>query len=442
MSVKKKVFVVFSSASGHVNPVCGLVYELCQQPEIECYFYGIEDHRAAIEKTGATFRLYIDRNIADTQLPQVTERHKDFIFSRFMNCMIDSSYKVLPELIRDAETDKPDLIIVDPGFITSKYLVDILKKRGLIVKCVEFFPHFVMTQTMLDSVSGLMPKNVRMFLSIIYILLRQIWLGWTFGIFYNPTDLLVGKKEHLKVVAIFPELHPRLEDYDDTYKFVGNCVSEQTRKTKTSNDDSELDSILNMFPDKSGQIKLIYMSLGTVFNHNLFVYEAVIQALGEFDQNPNRKELDSSKLVMIISLGESGFRALKEKIAKNELALPKNVLLRARVPQLDVLQKADLFITHCGMNSASETIKYGVPIVAIPIDGDQPLVAVRMCDQLSLGIRLDPLKLHADQTAEAINQVLTDTKFKKNMLEFSRVSGKYNGKQEGAKLIIEFLNKN
>lgn len=440
-SNKKKVFVVFSSASGHVNPVCGLVHELCKQPNIQCIFYGIEDHRAMIENTGATFRAYADRNVADTTLPKVTERHKEFVFSRFMNRMIDSSYVILPDLIRDAETDKPDLIIVDPGFITSKYLVEILKKRGLAIKCVEFFPHFVMTQAMLDSVPGIMPKNIRVIFSIIYILFRQLWLSWSFGIsIYPPLDLLLGKKEHLKIVAISPQLHPRLQEYNSTYKFVGDCVSEQTRRSTT--DDKELDSVLELFPAKSGQLKLIYMSLGTVFNHNLFVYESVIRAIEEFDQKQSRNEISSSNLLTIISLGEKGYETLNEKISKGELTVPKNVLLRARVPQLDVLKKADLFITHCGMNSANETIKYGVPIVAIPIDGDQPIVAIRMCDELSLGLRLDPLKLNPDEIADAIYQVLSDEKFKQNIKEFSKISTTNNGQVEGVKLIMDFMSQN
>ena len=34
-----------------------------------------------------------------------------------------------------------------------------------------------------------------------------------------------------------------------------------------------------------------------------------------------------------------------------------------KVPQLEILEKNDLFITHCGMNSTNEAIKYAVPII-------------------------------------------------------------------------------
>lgn len=436
---------MFSSASGHVNPVCGLVHELCQQPDVECVFYGIEEHRQLIEKTGAQFRLYSDRNVADTVLPQVSERHREFVFTRFMNRMIDSSYHLLPELIRDVEAEKPDMIIIDPGFITSKYLIEILKKRGIHVKCVEFFPHFVMTQAMMESVPGLVQKSLRMFLAIIYLFIRQIWLSWTFGIsLYNPMDLLVGKKDHLKIVAIFPQLHPRLEDYDNTYRFVGHCISEQTRNYDLSSD-HQLKSTLDLFSIRTenlsqpNDLKLVYMSLGTIFNHNLFLFEKVIQALKDFDKKADRS-IKSCQIKTIISLGESGMKAFEEKLARRELELPDNILLRAKVPQLEVLKRADLFITHCGMNSASETIKYGVPVVAVPIDGDQPLVAKRICDELSLGVRLDPLTIEIDQIGNAIDRVLSEDTFRTKIRELSKVSAIYNGKVDGAKIVMDFLN--
>ena len=48
--------------------------------------------------------------------------------------------------------------------------------------------------------------------------------------------------------------------------------------------------------------------------------------------------------------------------------------------QLEVLQHADVFVTHGGMNSSSEALYYGVPLVVIPVTGDQPFVAKRLTE--------------------------------------------------------------
>jgi UDP:flavonoid glycosyltransferase YjiC (YdhE family) len=42
--------------------------------------------------------------------------------------------------------------------------------------------------------------------------------------------------------------------------------------------------------------------------------------------------------------------------------IPANFIVQASVPQLEILQRAGLFITHGGMNSASEAMYYGVPL--------------------------------------------------------------------------------
>ena len=417
---KNKIFVVFSSASGHVNPVCGLIYELCRKPNIECIFYGIEEHRELIEKTGAQFRLYVDRNVADTIVPQIDDQKSEPVFSRFMNRMMDSSYHILPQLTRDFEIEKPDIVLIDPSFIVARYLVEILKSSNIRVKCVEFFPHFVMTQAMMESVPGVIRKDFPVIRALLYIFLRQIVLSWYFGIWvFNPLSLIMGKNDNLKLVSVFPELHPRIDEYDrNYYKFIGNCASEQSRNSKL---DDELKSFL------SNDSKIIYMSLGTVYNNNLFIFETLIEAVKRLDKQ--------SQIKVIISMGDSGLAEFREKRKLND----DNILLRAKVPQLEVLKRADLFITHCGMNSASETIKYAVPIIGVPIEGDQLIVSRRLCDELGIGIRLEPIKITADELADAIDRILSEEIYREKVRELSKVSEKYNGQIEGARIIIDYL---
>lgn len=120
------------------------------------------------------------------------------------------------------------------------------------------------------------------------------------------------------------------------------------------------------------------------------------------------------------------------------------ILIRARVPQLEVLKRAKVFVTHCGMNSMNEAIKYAVPIVGIPIEGDQPVVAWRACEQLELGIRVDAgsneLMMTVEKVAEAIEKVLSLSKYSKNINEMSKVTNKYNGQLEASRILIDYLN--
>ena len=256
-------------------------------------------------------------------------------------------------------------------------------------------------------------------------------------------------KKNTKIIAVFPELHPRVNEYDNKHKFVGQCISEEVRKHDI-NEDTGLKSVLDLFPMKANkaqsiqkdeELKLIYVSLGTLFHGNTFIFENIIEAIRTYNDKSNRK-MKSSQFRVVISTGEKSLKTLNKKISDGKLIMPNNILLRAQVPQLEILKKAHLFVTHSGMNSISETIMYAVPIVSIPIETDQFLNGKRMCDELKLGVRLDALKLNSDLIADAIDQVLSDEMYSKNIQEMSAISAKYNGVVEGAKIITDFLNQN
>jgi len=53
-------------------------------------------------------------------------------------------------------------------------------------------------------------------------------------------------------------------------------------------------------------------------------------------------------------------------------ATPQNFILRETIPQLEVLSKCHGFITHGGANSMHEALGFGVPMVVVPVFGDQP----------------------------------------------------------------------
>ncbi len=87
--------------------------------------------------------------------------------------------------------------------------------------------------------------------------------------------------------------------------------------------------------------------------------------------------------------------------------VPGNFLLHHYVPQLEVLKQADVFICHGGMNSVSEGLWYGVPLVVIPQGSDQYLVARRV-EELGLGIVLDKRAVTPQALRQAVTSALAD----------------------------------
>ena len=65
----------------------------------------------------------------------------------------------------------------------------------------------------------------------------------------------------------------------------------------------------------------------------------------------------------------------------NAASLPKllgDPIVVNYAPQLELLQRAALVITHAGLNTTLESLSNAVPMVAIPISLDQPSVAARI----------------------------------------------------------------
>lgn len=89
------------------------------------------------------------------------------------------------------------------------------------------------------------------------------------------------------------------------------------------------------------------------------------------------KDMPTEKKKALLSV----FKKLRQKVLwKFEEDLPEkpeNVIIRKWLPQQDILAHPNiqLFITHGGLLSTTETIYHGVPVLAIPVFGDQELNA-------------------------------------------------------------------
>ncbi|WP_348519735.1 glycosyltransferase [Bacillus sp. 166amftsu] len=95
--------------------------------------------------------------------------------------------------------------------------------------------------------------------------------------------------------------------------------------------------------------------MGTVFNQQPDFYHTCFEAFRD------------SPVTVILAVG----KCTDSNQFKN---IPPNFRMYNYVPQLDILQHADLFITHGGMNSSSESLYFCVPMLVIPVMGEQPII--------------------------------------------------------------------
>lgn len=90
-----------------------------------------------------------------------------------------------------------------------------------------------------------------------------------------------------------------------------------------------------------------------------------------------------------------------------------NVLVRSRVPQLELLPQLDAVVCHAGHNTVCETLAHGIPLVVAPIRDDQPIVAQQVVEA-GAGIRLKYGRVHADEIADALVAVLETESYRQS----------------------------
>jgi MGT family glycosyltransferase len=86
---------------------------------------------------------------------------------------------------------------------------------------------------------------------------------------------------------------------------------------------------------------------------------------------------------------------------------PDHVLVRTRVPVLELMPQLDAVVSHGGLNTVCESLAHGVPLVVAPIKGDQPINAAQV-QAAGAGSRVSFARVRPEALRTAIETVLED----------------------------------
>jgi MGT family glycosyltransferase len=161
---------------------------------------------------------------------------------------------------------------------------------------------------------------------------------------------------------------------------------------------------------------LIYASLGTLVNGLDHVYKTILEAVGKLPD-----------VQVVLSVGTHIDPDILEPI-------PQNTIMVRKAPQIELLKRAALCITHAGLNTTLESLAQGVPMVAIPIAYDQPGISARIAYH-GVGEFVDLDNLSVDNLSEQIRKVLTDRSYADRAQYFKEVIANTRGLDIAADVI-------
>jgi MGT family glycosyltransferase len=183
----------------------------------------------------------------------------------------------------------------------------------------------------------------------------------------------------LNLIASVASAEAPRDNLTTTTLFVGPCTGKR-------NDQPEF-PFTSLKPEKFK----IYVSLGTIFNNRPWFFQTIMRAL------------DLPDYQVILSAGGAFARLQRDSI-------PSNTMIFRSVPQVALLSRVDLFISHGGNNSINEALAAGKPILVVPIGGEQGDNAARIV-YLGVGKRLEIAHLDEEQLRSTVAEIRTDARF-------------------------------
>lgn len=367
--------IVFFSipAYGHTNPTIEVVRELTGRGH-EVWYYSFDIFKEKIENAGARY-IGCDEYLPELYPEDEKKVGKDF--ASLIEMVVDTTINLDKKVCGELGELRPDCIVSDSVCFWGKLFA---KKLDIPYVCSTTTFAFNKYTAKLMAKNRSMGELVRTIGGMPRINKKIKQLRANGYDVKNFVSIIQNDNDTNTIVFTSKEFQPMWETFSEKYAFVGPSIDTRIAE------------------DTKHHGKTVYVSLGTVLNKNSGFYENCIQALGESD------------VEVIMSVGErTDIAALG--------TIPDNFQVKARVEQIKALQRTDVFLTHCGMNSVNESLYFGVPMVLFPQHSEQALVAERVAE-LGAGIKLQ--KNHPRYIKGAIDRILNDHSYKENADKISQ----------------------
>ena len=374
--MRKAIFLNFPT-HGCINSLLATVSELVDRGE-KVIYYCTEEFRNKIEQTGAEFRPY------NGLINKFKIENDDL--SKALKLNVEMTVDKLDHNLKTIRKESPDYIVHDSLCTWGKHMAEILR-----IPAVNLMHSFPVTKSSISFTTdtALMLIKVGLYKIINKFKKKSIKkiLKKKYGINLSLGDTLINK-EGLNIVYTSKYMEPDIFKSEKTYSFVGPSLFFK----KEQND----------FPFyKLKDRKVVYISLGTLHNNNPHFYKTCVNAFF------------NKEYYVVISVGY--------EINLNDYHdLPANFLIRQSVPQQKLLEHVNLFITHAGMNSVNEAICNGVPMLLLPHQFEQKMIAQKV-EEMGIGNIMNIKKVISTKLFDNAVKLMSNPEYKNQAIKYKSI---------------------
>jgi MGT family glycosyltransferase len=410
--------IICVPATGHLNTLIPLGYELKHRGH-RVTLIGTLDAKEITEASGLNFIAYAEKSRPLGFTPNTLVKMGELSGLASLKYSIElfrqSAIIMMKEGLESVREAKVDLLLIDQASFGASSIAEYLSipfitvTSTLMLNREESIPPFNFGWTYSTTPwaklrNKLGYKLLDSLIKPIIETVNSIRQSWNLPPFQKSSDAYSTLAQICRQPVEFE--YPR-QQLPDCFHFTGSFHNSLSRATVD-------------FPyEKLNGKPLIYASMGTIQNRLLSIFNQIAEACQDLDAQ------------LIISLGGSAEPDSLPNFAGDPIVVKY-------APQLEILQKAQLTITHAGLNTVLESLSCGVPMVAIPIANDQPGVASRIA-WTETGVVIPVKKLTVPKLRNAVQTVLTQPKYRDNAKKMQLAMQKAGGVNLAADIVEKVI---
>jgi len=353
--------------TGHMNPVLGLS-EALTSAGWEVHFYAPKVVRERIEGAGAIWRHLGDDDLDIQECAKGIVHELGFETPKEMFNLpffvLPATLRLLPYLLESVSQLKPRFVAHDAAAPWGSVLAQVLK-----LPAVSSMSALPMSMAERNTASTRFSPEAQQIMEAAVLAISE-----AFQVEIDRNHSYQNYAPYT-VVTTSRSWHAGHDEFpQDQFHYWGPIASSRKGVASMEGEDAVTQILADNLRAGSDR-PLVYCSMGTVVTGSAFakfgplVQDFYVKFLRAASQMPH--------VVFIVAVGKSTELAEEDRAGRKYVThlfgepVPTNVAVARSVDQISILQRAAVFVTHCGQNSCNEAIQAGLPTLSVPQFGDQ-----------------------------------------------------------------------